>query len=104
METTSNTSTNTRSATRPTDSVQIMAGWYRLLQAEVLVGQLWVEELGSGQSKEHWLLYSNYKWPSLDFPNQSIQFLRETSSISLEDFLHGAPSNAQYIIASCQRQ
>lgn len=93
------------SKTRPNDAVQIQAGWYVLRQSDEQVGKLFVEDLTSpGASREHWLLYSSYQWPSADFPNQAIQFVKQTSSVTLSGFLEGAPSTATYIIANCQKQ
>jgi hypothetical protein len=94
-----------QSFTRPKDAVQIQYGVYHLVQGTATVGKLLVTQgTAPGASTESWLLYSSYHWPSSDYPNQSITFVYDGTPISLSEFLSGAPSDATYIVASCQQQ
>lgn len=91
---------------RPAVGVQIMAGEYTLHQGETLVGKLFVEEvLGPTRTREHWMLYAAYRWPSVEFPVQEILFRRTGEGTNAEDFLHvPPPPGSTYVIAECAQQ
>ena len=80
-----------------------MLGVYKLFQSEE-VGKLYVEEMaGPSHTHEHWILYSSYRWPSQEYPQQQIAFTYQGSPGRLEDFLSGAPSGSTYVIADCSQ-
>lgn len=90
---------------RPADATQIMAGEYTIKQSGTQVGKLYVEELsGPTHTKEHWLLFSGYRWPSLGNQTQSLDFEYKGAPGRLNDFLDAPPSGSTYIIADCQQQ
>jgi subtilisin family serine protease len=94
-----------RNYVKPADVVQIWPGIYTLEQDEVVVGRLFVEQLsGPAHTKEHWLLYSSYRWPSETYPKQNITFSYEGAPGLLQDFLRDPPAGSAYIIASCDQQ
>ena len=88
---------------KPADAVQIWAGEYILRQAAEIVGKLYVEELtGPADTKEHWLLYGNYRWPSSTYPNQELSFHYQNIPGRLSDFLASPPEGSIYVIARCE--
>lgn len=94
-----------RKYARPADAVQIWTGEYVLRQGESIVGKLYVEELnGPSHTKEHWVLYSGYQWPSSTYPYKEIIFDYQGAVGDLEEFLDAPPSGSTYIIATCDQQ
>ncbi|MFO0593220.1 MAG: hypothetical protein U0441_37105 [Polyangiaceae bacterium] len=92
------------SHSRPAVGVQIMLGVYRLFQ-EREVGQLYVEELaGPTKTREHWILYGAYRWPSAEYPTQQLTFRYQGPPADLSEFLKGAPSGSTYVVADCSQQ
>lgn len=89
----------------PADATQIMVGEYSVKQNGTQVGKLFVEEIsGPTHTKEHWLLYSGYRWPSMGNQAESLQFEYKGVPGRLTDFLATPPSGAIYIIADCEQQ
>jgi hypothetical protein len=94
----------TKNYMRPLDRTQIIQGKYKLYQDKNLVGALRVTDDAPGRSTEHWLLYSEYLWPSETNNTQEIVFQYQDEPGELDDFLHNAPSGATYVIARCEQQ
>ena len=89
---------------KPADAVQVWVGEYVLRQGAEIVGKLYVEELaGPADTKEHWLLYRNYRWPSSTYPNQEISFHYQNVTGRLSDFLASPPEGSIYVIARCEQ-
>ena len=89
---------------RPAAGVQIMSGVYGLHQDDE-VGQLFVEELGGPtRTREHWILYEAYRWPSEEYPTQQLTFKYQGPPADLPAFLKSAPPGSTYVIADCSQQ
>jgi hypothetical protein len=89
---------------QPLDRTQIMEGTYELYQGETKVGKLLVTYDNPGKSTEHWLLYSEYSWPSASNTEQEMRFQYQSEAIQLTSFLSSPPTGATYIIAACEQQ
>lgn len=88
----------------PSDGVQIMLGVYKLFQDRE-VGQLFVEEVaGPSHTREHWILYSSYRWPSQEYRTQQITFEYQSAPRDLKAFLAAAPAGSTYVLADCTKQ
>lgn len=91
--------------TRPLDTLAVMPGGVFLLKqyhgvhTETIVGKLLEQAGTSGGIKQHWLLYSTYRWPSSDHPTILMRFVYQGEPPSPDDFLTEAPRNATYLIA-----
>ena len=80
-----------------------MLGVYKLFQSEE-VGKLYVEELaGPTRTREHWILYSSYRWPSQEYPQQ-LTFEYQHEPRDLKAFLAAAPQGSTYVLADCVKQ
>lgn len=89
---------------QPLDRTQIMEGTYELYQGTAKVGKLLVTFDNPGKSTEHWLLYSEYSWPSASNTEQELRFQYQSEAIQLTSFLSSPPTGATYIIAACEQQ
>lgn len=89
---------------RPQGAVQLGEGLFYLFQGEISVGQVFVELLRSGVSREHWCLYRSYRWPSAFNTKQELRFEFSASKPSIEDFKQALPSGSTYVVATCEQE
>lgn len=96
---------------RPLSGVgcQIDIGNYNLCIDNVKCGELLVVDDptgGLGATVEHWMLYSNFRSPSEEHADVSIQVLFTSEGADLPDFVQKnlQHEGVRYIIATCRLQ